>query len=191
LVYQTAMPDLDEFALAKLAREMAMAVRDHKEIFKDFDITEESYYEITKNEFYKRAKDQFAIEWNSALSATDRVKVISASYLEQMLPVLGAKATDPKENTGAATEIAKLFSRNAGIGEGKTDGKSASERFIITINLGSDTEGKPMVEKFDKSVAIDVHDVGTAGEAGVVVQLPAPAEDTGPIDFFDGIDDAG
>jgi hypothetical protein len=184
------MPDLDEFALAKLAREMAMAVRSYKDIFADFEISEEDYYQIEKNEFYKRAKAQFAIEWNSALSATDRVKIISASYLEQMLPVLGAKATNPTENLGAATEIAKLFSRNAGIGEGKGDARSAAERFVITINLGADTEGKPVIEKYDKSVEIDANDVGTGGQSAqnqansaqnqansAQMALPAPDDD--------------
>jgi len=152
------MPDLDEFALAKLAREMAMAVRKYTDIFADFQITEEDYYLIEKNEFYARAKAQFALEWNSSLSATERVRVISAAYLEQVLPVLGAKATDRAENLGAATEVAKFLARNAGIGEGKTDAKSAAERFVITINLGADVDGRPVIERYDKSIAIDAND---------------------------------
>lgn len=154
------MPDLDEFMLAKLAREMGMAVRDYKDIFKDFDITEEDYYQIEKNEFYQRAKTQFALEWNSSLSATERVKVISAAYLEQVLPVIGAKALNAEEKLPDATEVAKFFARNAGVGVDKPDAKSAAERFVITINLGADTEGKPLIEKYDKSIAIDANDVG-------------------------------
>ena len=42
------MADLDEYAMAKLAREMAMAIRNYKDIFADFGITEEDYYEIAQ-----------------------------------------------------------------------------------------------------------------------------------------------
>jgi len=181
------MPELDEFMLAKLAREMAMNVRPYKAIFQDFGIDETDYYLINKIEFYKRAKEQFTLEWNSSLSASERVKVISAAYLEQVLPVIGAKALNASENLGAQTDVAKFFARNAGIGEPKTDAKTAAERFVITINLGAD------VEKYDKSIAVDANDVGpsmviegsptqtkelSSGQAHEII----PKE--GPIDFF-------
>jgi hypothetical protein len=38
-------------------------------------------------------------------------------------------------------------------------GVPAADRFQIVINLGADLEGKPIVEKYDKSIAIDVNDV--------------------------------
>ena len=155
--------DLDEFALAKLAREMAMNIRNYKVVFEDFRITEEDYYEICKNQFFQRAKEQFALEWNSSLSAAERVKLISAAYLEQVLPVIGAKAIDRNENLGAATEVAKFFARNAGIGSDKGEQKNASERFVITINLGADVDGKPVIEKYDKSLTIDANDMGVNG----------------------------
>ncbi len=37
-------------------------------------------------------------------------------------------------------------------------GTPASDRFQIVINLGADLDGKPIVEKYDRSVAIDVND---------------------------------
>ncbi|HEX6826628.1 MAG TPA: hypothetical protein VF077_09975 [Nitrospiraceae bacterium] len=166
--------DLDEFAMAKLAREMAMNIRNYKVIFEDFGISEEDFYEISKNEFYQRAKTQFALEWNSSLSATERVKYISAAYLEQVLPVIGAKALNREENLGAATDVAKFLARNAGIGEPKNDAKTAAERFVIQINLGADVDGKPIVEKFDKSVEVDANDVGFGGRASEPKQLALP-----------------
>ena len=182
------MADLDEFALAKLAREMAMNIRPYKAVFADFGIDETEYYEIEKIEFYKRAKDQFAIEWNSSLSATERVKLISAAYLEQVLPVIGAKALNREENLPAATEVAKFLARNAGIGDPKQDLSKTAERFVITINLGGD------VEKFDKSIAVDANDVGVNGNSPVTparqimavqAEAPAAAPAEGQIDFFD------
>jgi hypothetical protein len=148
----TEPPDqnLDEVAVAKLAREMAMAIRSYRVIFEDFGISEQDFYEISKLPFYKRAFEQFTLEWNSALSTNERIKLTSAAYLEQALPRLGARMMSD-ESLSAATEVAKLFSRNAGLGGDPKEAKS-NERFVITINLGEDGEGKPVVEKYDKPI---------------------------------------
>src|SRR5215467_12342577 len=86
--------DLDEFAMAKLAREMAMGIRNYQAIFADYGIDETAYQQIEKNEFYRRAREQFALEWNSALSAADRVRLISAAYAEQTLVSVGRGILD-------------------------------------------------------------------------------------------------
>jgi len=147
------MADLNEASIAQLAREMTMAIRNHTAIFADFGITEEDYYEISKSDYYKRVREHYAIEWNSALSAADRVKLISASYAEVGLPVMGRRMLDPNEPLDRALDTFKQLCKNAGIGDAKSDGKTASERFVITINLGAD------VEHYNKSVAIDANDV--------------------------------
>ena len=38
------------------------------------------------------------------------------------------------------------------------DAAPASDRFQITINLGADLDGKPVIEKYDKSIAINADD---------------------------------
>jgi hypothetical protein len=139
----------DEFAMAKLAREMAMNIRNYKAIFEDFGIDEEQYYEIAKHEFFKRAKEQFAIEWNSALSANDRVKLIMAAYTEEMLPKIGAGALDDSKPLSDRASIFQMFMKGAGIGDPKPSA-SSSERFVININMGGD------IEHYDKPIAIDV-----------------------------------
>jgi hypothetical protein len=146
------MADLDEYAMAKLAREMAMAIRNYKDIFADFGVTEEDYYEIAKNDFYKRAKEQFALEWNSTLSTSDRVKITSAAGAEQGLLAVTRRMLDPNEPFPGVLSAFKQLCQNAGIGDPKVEQKS-NERFIIQINLGADTE------TYDKSVAVDVNDI--------------------------------
>jgi hypothetical protein len=147
--------ELAEEMLAKLAREMAMNIRPYAQVFDDFGITETDYYEISKLEFYTRAKAQLSLEWNATASTADRLKFGSLAYLEQLLPALTRRALDLKEPLPAATDVAKLLARNAGIGEAKSEAKGASERFVITINLGADVDGKPVVEKYDKSIAVE------------------------------------
>lgn len=147
------MADLDEYAMAKLAREMAMCIRNYKDIFADFGITEEDYYEIGKNEFYKRAKEQFALEWNSTLSTADRVKITSAAGAEQGLLTITKRMLDPHEPFPGVLSAFKQLCQNAGIGDPKTSPANASERFVITINMGAD------VEHYDKSITVDANDI--------------------------------
>jgi hypothetical protein len=145
--------DLDEFALAKLAREMAMNIRTYQSIFADFGITEEDYYEIQKIEFYKRAKEQFALEWNSALSVYDRTKLKAATTVEEGLQKLGQRMLREDEPLASVTDVAKLMARIAGMGEPKTEKANSSERFVITINMGADTE------HYDKSIEVTPEDI--------------------------------
>jgi hypothetical protein len=152
------MVDLDEYAMAKLAREMAINIRNYKDIFADFGITEEDYYEICKVDFFKRAKEQFALEWNSAMSAADRVKLTSATAAEEILPIVTKRALDPNEPLVSVLGTFKQVCQNAGIGDPNVEQKP-SERFIININLGADTE------HYNKSVAIDANDVSPDSKA--------------------------
>jgi hypothetical protein len=181
----TEPPDqnLDEVAVAKLAREMAMAIRSYRVIFEDFGISEQDFYEISKLPFYKRAFEQFTLEWNSALSTNERVKLISAAYLEQALPRLGGRMMSD-ESLSAATEVAKLFSRNAGLGGDPKEAKS-NEKFVITINLGEDDtktyskniepDPQPSFGRSQSKTAVIAHEAPAAvdeQEVGVVVKRP-------------------
>jgi hypothetical protein len=147
-------PDFTETQLAQLAREMAMNIRNYKKVFADFNITEEDYYEICKIDFFKRAKDQYTIEWNSAISTADRVRLISAAYAEATLPTIGRRMLNSEEPLAAVIDAGKYLVKNAGIGEPKA-GSGSSERFVIQINLGADENGKEIVEVYDKSTRPD------------------------------------
>jgi hypothetical protein len=142
--------------LAQLAREIAMNIRDREAILADFDLTERDYARIEQLDFYKRALDQMTIEWNSALSTNERVKLYSAAAIEKALPVLSRRMLNEKEPLSSAVECGKFLARNAGIGDAKQPMPNNSERFVITINLGAD------VEKYDKSIKIDANDTPEA-----------------------------
>src|SRR5262252_17307 len=151
------MPDLDEIQMAKLARELVMNIRNYRLTFADFGIDENDYQQIEKNEFFRKVKDQFTIEWNSALSSEERVRLINLAYYEQLSPVLAKRAMAPDANLAAATDVGKLLMKGAGVGEPKSE-KANTERFSIQINLGADQDGKEIVEKYDKSISIDPND---------------------------------
>jgi hypothetical protein len=143
-----SLEKIDEFAMAKLAREMAMNIRDYAVIFEDFGITEEDFYEISKNDFFKRAKEQFAIEWNSAASAAERVRLIHAAYAEELAPTISHAVMDENKSLSDRLEGYKIFCKGGGIGEPKA-GPGNNERFVISINIGGETK------KFDKSIDIN------------------------------------
>jgi hypothetical protein len=147
------MADLNETAMAGLAREMAINIRPYKVVFADYGISEEDFYEISKHEFFKRAKEQYALAWNATESAADRVRLQAAAGSELILPVMVNRAMDANESLSNATEAAKFVAKLAGLGEVKISPASASDRFVITINLGAD------VETYNKSIAIDPNDI--------------------------------
>ena len=147
------MADLDEFALAKLAREMAMNIRNYKAIFADFGIDERTTTRSRRTSSTSGPRSSSRWSGIQPLSATDRVKLISAAYLEQVLPVIGAKALNADENLGAADRRRQDSSpRTPASARPRPTRKTAAERFVITINLGADVEGKPVIEKYDKSI---------------------------------------
>jgi hypothetical protein len=47
------------------------------------------------------------------------------------------------------------------------EGVPAADRYSIVINLGADSYGKPIVEKFDRSIKIDPWDVDPNDEIGL------------------------
>lgn len=135
-----------------------MNIRNYQLTFKDFGITESDYYEIEKIPFFQRAKDQYTLEWNSALSAADRVKLVSAAYVEATLPTIGRRMLNENEPLSNVIDAGKFLARNAGIGEPK-NGFAQSDRFIIQLNIGNDSNGKEVVEIYNKSIAVSTNDV--------------------------------
>jgi hypothetical protein len=153
------MADLDEITLAKLAREMVMNIRNYQAIFADFGISEEDYYEIAKSEYFKRVKEHFTLEWNSASSTADRIKLQGQAGTEVLMPIAIARALSTAEPLTSVIETLKMVSKIAGVGDNKPTPAGAAERFVITINLGADVEGKPVIEHFNKSIEVNPNDI--------------------------------
>jgi hypothetical protein len=153
------MIDLDETEMAKLAREMVMGIRNYKTIFADFGIDEEDYYEIAKNETYKRIKEHFTLEWNATTSTQDRIRLQGAAGIEVIMPVVARRALEATTPLAEVIESAKFMAKVAGIGNEKGDPKINTEKFVISINLGSDLQGKPVIEHYEKDIAVDENPV--------------------------------
>jgi hypothetical protein len=151
LAKDMATRGLDEIQLGQLARELVMNVRNYKFVFADFGIDEDDYYHIEKNPYFKKVKEHFTIEWNSTLSSEQRLRLVSLAYLEQLTPVLTKRAMREETALPDATDVSKMLLKITGMGDPKME-RPGGERFVITINLGADTE------TYDKSIEIKANE---------------------------------
>jgi len=145
---------IDEFKLARLARERARNIHSLPDLLNIYELTAEQYAEIEALPYYQRLLEAMNIEWNSSQSTLLRAKLISAAYVEDLLPVVVNRCKNENEPLPAVINGTKLLADIAGMGEKAADTNTPTERFIININLGEDTK-----LKFNKSRAIDVDDI--------------------------------
>ena len=131
-------PKLTADQLAKLAIELASGTFKLGDVLQTFNITVAQFERhIETNPYFKQAYDAAVLEWNSAKSAVKRIKIKSATSLEQSLPTLHRRLNDNAETLPAVVETAKLLAKLAGAGEEAQKQASSGERFTISINIGS------------------------------------------------------
>lgn len=134
-----AVPEFTPVELVKLAREVAMDIKDLSVVLAHYKLTQEQYDHLAKNhEFFKQALHVSVIEWNSALTTPERIKLESAAILEDALPGLGARMANAAEGLPGVVEAAKLFAKIAGLGEKEQGNSAPGEKFTIKIDLGGD-----------------------------------------------------
>jgi hypothetical protein len=126
--------------LAALAREVAMDIKPLPDILKVYRLSEDDYLKISKIPFYAKALETAAIEWNSALSTHDRIRIEAAAIMEDAMPGLSARMKSKEEALPAAIEAGKLFAKLAGLGEVNKAAAGSGEKFVIQIDLGADTK---------------------------------------------------
>jgi hypothetical protein len=121
--------------LGKLAREMAVDLRDKVDILRDYNLSEADYENLLKLPTYARLLAALVKEWNSVTSTQDRIKFKSALAFEEGLETLATRMANPNEPLSGAVETGKLLAKIGGIGEG-TEGGEKGEKFSINISLG-------------------------------------------------------
>jgi hypothetical protein len=133
------LPDLDWPTLSKLAREIAMDIKERAVILKEFKLTQAQYDFLEENnDFYKQALANSCREWHAPLTTQERIKVEAAAILEDSLLILGARMQNKGEGLPGVVEAAKLFAKVAGVGEREGSVSAPGERFTINIDLGGD-----------------------------------------------------
>lgn len=129
--------DFDRVTMAKLAREIAMDIKERHAILKEHGLTQVQYEYLSEhNPYFKNALEAAIREWQSPLSTPERVSIAAAAILEDSLPGLGARMQNRGEGLPGVIEAAKFFGKLAGIGERASGGAPTGERFVINIDLG-------------------------------------------------------
>jgi hypothetical protein len=136
---------LDPQNLVKLAKEIAVDIRDLPVILKDYGLSKRDFENIKEHPAFKRIYDAAVIEWNSADSTNKRLNILSAFGLEQCLPHIIARIMRQDEDLNKIVAAGKLLSDIAGVGPKAGQQSGSGEKFSINISLGADT--KIRVEK--------------------------------------------
>jgi hypothetical protein len=131
----------NDVILLKLAREVAMDMRDIPQILELHGVTQGEWEVISTLPRFQDYLRSSLEEWNSAANTADRVKLKSLAFVEEALPEFFARAHDPREALPAKVEVLKAVARFAGVG-GSVDAGITGERLSVTINLGADQQLK-------------------------------------------------
>ena len=154
------LPDLSSTELVKLAREIVMDIKDADVVLGHYHLSREQYDWLKENHaFFKQALHVSTIEWNSALTTSERIKLESAAILEDALPRLGARMVNQAEGLPGVVEAAKLFAKIAGLGEKEAADRAPGEKFSININLGGDDR---LTYKSPEPITVVIDDVTKA-----------------------------
>ncbi len=165
-----SLPELTPAELVKLAREIVMDIKDASVVLGHYNLTQVQYDWLKENHaFFKQALHVSTIEWNSALTTPERIKLESAAILEDALPRLGARMVNQAEALPGVVEAAKLFAKIAGLGEKEAADRAPGEKFTISINLGGDdkliykSKETPAEPGSTSTISIDAKRIGDTG----------------------------
>jgi hypothetical protein len=136
-------------SIAALVRDLAVNMYDLDYILKKHSLTQEEYDALCHNTFFQRAMEVASLEWHSAMSTNKRLAMQAAIGLEDAMPKMAARMLKDNEPVQNIIELAKIFTKIAGVGDEKVTAPP-TEKFHITIDLGGD------IVRFEKNRPVEV-----------------------------------
>lgn len=138
--YTPAVPavTLQEIKIVKLAREIAMELRELDEILEMHCISKIDFERLKVNPHFVKVLSSEIASWQSAINTHERVKLKAGSMIEEWLPELYARLNDPKEDLMKKVKGGELVAKLAGLGTSDPKAFDPADRVTITINLGED-----------------------------------------------------
>lgn len=131
----------DEMKLVKLARELAMSMKDVEAILRDHDVSQSQFEALQGNHHFNKVFAAELAAWGAAGNTDERVKFKSAAMIEEILPECYARLNDPKEPMMAKVKMLELVGRWAGWGQADIKPAFApGDRVLVQINLGNDSK---------------------------------------------------
>ena len=148
-------PSNSDIDLVRLAREIAMDILPLETILKQYDISDETWSKLQLNTKFRVLLGSEVESWSSALNTYERVKVKSASMLEEWLPTLHSRMSDDTEPLPAVIEAGKMLAKIAGLGSEKDIGAGIGERFVINISMGPAAQPLEFAKEVTSKVTIE------------------------------------
>jgi hypothetical protein len=128
----------DDLRLIRLAREIAMDIREVDDIIKLHGLSVIEFDAIKKNPRFQSLLSSEVVAWQSAINTSERVKLKSGAMIEEWLPELYSRMNDRNEALMAKLKGGELLAKLAGYGVPDVKESNVGDRLTITINLGAD-----------------------------------------------------
>lgn len=132
----------DEIKLVKLAREVAMGIKPLKQVVEEFGISTAEWVVISQNAWFNQILSAEIEAWGAAQNTAERVKLKSASMIEEFLPEAYKRLNDRSENLNHKVELLKTVVNLSQLGgrAGVDVNGDPARSVTVTINLGADTQ---------------------------------------------------
>ncbi len=140
--YPTIPPAVyDEAQLVKLARGIAMGIKDLPDILFDNSLTQREFAEIRELPHFNRILSAEMAAWEGASNTSERVRVKSGALIEEYLPELYARLNDAREPFMAKMKAFEQLTKLAGFGERDLPAMGTpGDKVQVIINLGADSK---------------------------------------------------
>jgi len=145
----------DEAGLVKLAREIAMDLREPHEILERHGFTQRQWELLQNHPRFMEILSAERAAWEGAVNTHERVRLKAGAMMEDWLTEGYNRMIDPGEKLIDKVKVAELVARLADMGTRGVGVNGAGEvdRVSITINLGAEAH------TFNKQVTPKVIDV--------------------------------
>jgi hypothetical protein len=153
--------------LRQLAHEIVKNIRDASDVLAEFGLSEAQYAEIAETSTFKTMLRQAAAEWEAAGNTSERVRLKSATLIEQALPDLYKELTNRSEPLSSRVSLVQTLAKIAGLGQQAAAPQGKGNVFKLTINT-SGHRSEPRTITIESNVIEppalpDVNDELTAG----------------------------
>lgn len=140
--YPTIPPGVyDDAKLVKLARQIAMGIKDLPDILFDNSLTQREFAEIQQLPHFAKLLQAEVKAWEGAANTPERIKLKTASMIEEYLPELYARLNDPNEAFMAKIKGLEWAARMASLGERDISPQgNPGDKVQVIINLGADSK---------------------------------------------------
>lgn len=133
--------DFDQ-KLRELAREIVTNIRDTSDIFADRGMSEAEYVRLAATNHFQVMLRQAAAEWEAVGNTQQRVRLKSATLVEQALPDMFSELSNKNETLSSRVALLQTLSKIGDLTNQTAAPQGKGNTFKLSINL-TGTKGEP------------------------------------------------